>query len=66
MALIINGIIFNLIIEKYIVIAGTLMLYRGNERMEWVKLRKRLKEDIYIYIFFYYNDYYKLTLLADN
>lgn len=66
MALIINGIIFNLIIEKYIVIAGTLMLYRGNERMEWVKLRKRLKGDIYIYIFFYYNDYYKLTLLADN
>lgn len=66
MALVINRIIFNLIIEKYIVIAGTLMLYRGNERMEWVKLRKRLKEDIYIYIFFYYNDYYKLTLLADN
>lgn len=56
----------NLIIEKYIVIGGTLMLYRGNERMEWIKLRKRLKGRRYIYIFFYYDDYYELTLLANN
>lgn len=44
------------------------MLYRGNERMEWIKLRKRLKgrKYMYIYNFFYYDDYYELTLLADN
>lgn len=50
----------NLIIEKYIVIGGTLMLYRGNERMEWIKLRKRLKGRRYIYIFFF------ITMIITN